>query len=133
MNNIFSYLFKHLIFHFLISVITIIIFVMYLKSTDYSGGEVGMAPFAIAILCLITIGISISVNVILKFFAKELSPFISSLNHILIFSLILIFYFGGNPFKPKEYLRDIDLWAILSCIISVIILNLGIKIQKNFV
>lgn len=133
MINFLSYFAKQLLSYFFISFCTIVIFLLYLSSTDYSGGEVGMAPFAIAIQCLVTIGITSLVIIFLKLFGVEISIIKNALLFTIIYILILIFFFGGNPFEPKKYLRDLDLWAVLGCISGYLIIRLRTLVRKNFI
>lgn len=73
-----SYFFKHLLSFFFIGIVSTIIFTFYLKTTSYSGGEIGMAPFLIAIYSLIVIGITSALTLILKILGIKISILKSS-------------------------------------------------------
>ena len=126
-----NYFFKHLFSYFFIGIVATIIFIFYLKTTTYSGGEIGMTPFLIALYSLIVIGITSAIILILKIIGIEISILKSSLLFSIIYLLLLIFYFDANPFKTNEYLGDVNLWMFLSEILSFLILNAGIIIRKK--
>lgn len=127
-----NYFFKHLFSFFCIGIVATIIFIFYLKTTTYSGGEIGMTPFLIAIYSLIVIGITSVVTVILKFIGIKISILKSSILFSIIYLLLLIFYFESNPFKTNQYLGDVNLWMFLSEILSATILNIALVIRRQY-
>ncbi len=126
-----NYFFKHLFSYFFIGIVATIIFIFYLKTTTYSGGEIGMTPFLITLYSLIVIGISSTIILILKIIGIEISIFKSSVLFSIIYLLLLIFYFDSNPFKTNVYLGDVNLWIFLSEILSFLILNTVTIIRKK--
>ena len=71
---------KHLLSYFLTSVLSNIIFVIYLKTTNYSGGEIGMAPLITMLNAIITSAISLIILICLRIFSIKVSIFISLIN-----------------------------------------------------
>lgn len=126
------YLLKHILSYFFISIIATTVFIIYLKSTTYSGGEVGMAPLVIMLNSLITLGISITLILILKIFKIEISILKSGAIFTFIYMTVLLFYFKSNPFEINHYLGDLVFWSYLSGIFAFFIFNLSLLVRKNF-
>lgn len=126
-----NYFFKQLFSFFFIGIVATIIFIFYLKTTTYSGGEIGMTPFLIALYSLIVIGITSIIILILKIIRIEISILKSSVLFSIIYLLLLICYFDANPFKTNAYLGDVNLWMFLSEIGSILILNTGIILRNK--
>ena len=120
---------KHLLSYFLTSVLSNIIFVIYLKTTNYSGGEIGMAPLITMLNAIITFAISLVVLICLRIFSIKVSIFISLTIFSLVSTLLLFTYFKINPFKG--YLSDVDLMALLSVIGASLLTCLFYLIKKN--
>ena len=120
---------KHLLSYFLTSVLSNIIFVIYLKTTNYSGGEIGMAPFITVLNAIITFSISIVLLICLRIFSIKVSVFISLTIFSLVSTLVLFLYFKINPFEG--YLSDVDLMALLSVIVASLLTCLFYLIKKN--
>ena len=53
------YLLKHILSFFICSLLSNLIFISYLQTTHYSGGEVGMVPLLAMLNSIISFGISI--------------------------------------------------------------------------
>lgn len=113
------YLLKHILSFFICSFLSNLIFISYLKTTHYSGGEVGMAPLGTILNSIISFGISFLFILVLRIMKRSFSvP--QGISLFTVFSILtLIFYFNANPFN--DYLGDVDLWTILSVIISSLI------------
>ena len=122
---------KHLLSYFLTSVLSNIIFVIYLKTTNYSGGEIGMAPFITMLNAIITFAISLVVLICLRIFRVKVSIFISLVIFSLVSTSVLFTYFKIKPFEG--YLSDVDLMALLSVIIASLLIYLVFLIKKKFV
>ena len=122
---------KHLLSYFLTSVLSNIIFVIYLKTTTYSGGVIGMAPFITMLNAIITFAISLVVLICLRIFRVKVSIFISLVIFSLVSTAVLFTYFKIKPFEG--YLSDVDLMALLSVIIASLLLYLVFLIKKKFV
>lgn len=120
---------KHLLSYFLTTVLSNIIFVVYLKTTNYSGGEIGMAPFITVLNAIITFAISIVLLICLRIFSIKVSVFISLTIFSLVSTLVLFLYFKINPFEG--YLSDVDLMALLSVIVASLLTCLFYLIKKN--
>ena len=120
---------KHLLSYFLTSVLSNIIFVIYLKTTNYSGGEIGMAPLITMLNAIITSAISLIILICLRIFSIKVSIFISLTIFSLVSTLLLFTYFEINPFKG--YLSDVDLMALLSVIGASLLTCLFYLIKKN--
>ncbi len=125
-----KYFFKHVLVYFLISLLATILFIFYLKTTNYSGGQIGMAPFVIVFYLFTCIGITSIPTLLLKIFKIEISVLKSSILFSIIYLLLLIFYFNSNPFNTDKYLGDINLWFFLSEVFSFLILNTVLIIRK---
>ena len=115
------YLLKHILSFFICSFLSNLIFISYLKTTHYSGGEVGMAPIGTMLNSIISFGISIVFLLFLRIMKRSFSVPQGILLFTIFSILSLFFYFNVNPFK--DYLGDVDLWTILSVIISSLILS----------
>ena len=127
-----NYYLKHFGAYLIISVLTIIIFIMFLAIKQYPGGEVGMIPLLTALNCVIAFFLSCVLLVILKF-KLELSLLQSTVLYTFFYCASIIFYFGANPFnRVDEISWNVDVWLLFSEIISVIIFNLGTLISKNW-
>ncbi len=122
---------KHLLSYFLTSVLSNIIFVIYLKTTNYSGGEIGMAPFITMLNAIITFAISLVVLICLRIFRVKVSIFISLVIFSLVSTSVLFTYFKIKPFEG--YLSDVDLMALLSVIIASLLIYLVFLIKQKFV
>lgn len=127
-----NYFIKHILSFFFIGIITIIIFILYLGTTNYSGGEIGMIPFLIAIYLLTVIGITSVLILFLKILGIDISILKSSALFSIIYLVFLIFYFDSNPFNTNKYLGDLNFWLFLSEVSSFLILNsIIIILRKN--
>lgn len=115
------YLLKHILSFFICSFFSNLIFISYLQTTHYSGGEVGMVPLLTMLNSIISFGISIVFILVLRIMKRSFSvP--QGISLFTFFSILtLIFYFNANPLK--DYLGDVDLWTILSVIISSLIVS----------
>jgi hypothetical protein len=122
---------KHLLSYFLTSVLSNIIFVIYLKTTNYSGGEIGMAPFITMLNAIITFAISLVVLICLRIFRVKVSIFISLVIFSLVSTSVLFTYFKIKPFEG--YLSDVNLMALLSVIIASLLIYFVFLIKKKFV
>ncbi len=120
---------KHLLSYFLTTVLSNIIFVIYLKTTNYSGGEIGMAPLITMLNAIITSAISLIILICLRIFSIKVSIFISLTIFSLVSTLLLFIYFKINPFEG--YLSDVDLMALLSVIVASLLTCLFYLIKKN--
>jgi hypothetical protein len=121
---------KHISHFFLASLLSNVFFILYLKTTEYSGGEIGMAPFITILNAIITFAISITVLVILKFLKIYLSTYVALFIFSLMSTLTLFTYFKINLFEG--YLSDVDLWAMISVFIACLIIGITSLIKKNF-
>nr|WP_315141717.1 hypothetical protein [uncultured Flavobacterium sp.] len=121
---------KHICHFFLASLLSNVIFILYLKATDYSGGEIGMAPFLTLLNATITFVISITVLVLLKFLKIYLSTYMALVMFSLVSTLTLFIYFKIDPFEG--YLSDVELWTMISVFIGCLIIGLTSLIKKNF-
>jgi hypothetical protein len=123
------YLLKHILSFFICGFLSNLIFISYLQTTQYSGGEVGMVPFLTMLNSIISFGISIVFILVLRIMKRSFSvP--QGISLFTVFSILtLFFYFNVNPMK--DYLGDLDLWTILSVIISSLILSLSFFIYKT--
>jgi hypothetical protein len=121
---------KHISHFFLASLLSNVIFIMYLKTTTYSGGEIGMAPFLTILNATITFVISIIVLVILKFLKIYLSTYVALVIFSLVSTLTLLFYFKIDPFEG--YLSDVELWAMVSVFIACMIIGLTSLIKRIY-
>lgn len=126
-----EYLAKHIIHFFLASFLSNVIFILYLKTTDYSGGEIGMVPFLTILCALITFLISTTLLFFLKIFKIFLSTYMALIMYSIIWTIVLFFYFKIHPFEG--YLSDVDLWSILSVYFACLLIGLTsfIKSQAN--
>lgn len=120
---------KHLFSYFLTSVLSNIIFVIYLKTTNYSGGEIGMAPFITMLNVSITFAISLVILICLRIFRVKVSIFISLAIFSLVSTSVLFTYFKIRPFDG--YLSDVYLMALLSVIVASLLTCLFFLIKKN--
>lgn len=121
---------KHLLSYFFTSVLSNIIFVTYLKTTNYSGGEIGMAPFITILNVIITFAISLVVLFFLRIFRFKVSIFISLAIFSLVSTSVLFTYFKIKPFEG--YLSDVDLMAFLSVILASLSICLFFLVKKRF-
>ena len=121
---------KHLLSYFLTSVLSNIIFVIYLKTTNYSGGEIGMAPFITMLNVSITFAISLIVLIFIRLFRTKVSVYIGLTIFSLVSTSVLFIYFKIKPFEG--YLSDVDLMALLSVIVASLSISLFLLIKKNF-
>ncbi len=128
-----KYFFKHVLVYFLISFLATILFVFYSKTTNYSGAQIGMAPFVIILYLLTSIGITSLFTLILKIIGVEISILISSFLFSIIYLVLLIFYFHSNPFQTNGHLSNLKLWFFLSEVLSFLILNIGFIIRKKVI
>ncbi len=124
-----EYWLKHLFSYFLTSVLSNIIFVIYLKTTNYSGGEIGMAPFITMLNVSITFAISLVILICLRIFRVKVSIFISLAIFSLVSTSVLFTYFKIKPFEG--YLSDVYLMALLSVIVASLLTCLIFLIKKN--
>jgi hypothetical protein len=100
---------------------------IYLSTSILPGGDIGMLPILIMILCLITTGISLAIVIIFHFLKKPLNY----LKAILVYHLI---YFGITGYETfgsvlqdwKDPHVQLNLWMLL---ISIIILIFSILIS----
>jgi hypothetical protein len=115
------YLLKHILSFFICGFLSNLIFISYLKTTHYSGGEVGMAPLGTILNSIISFGISIVFILVLRIMKRSFSvP--QGISLFTVFSILtLFFYFNVNPLK--DYLGDVDFWTIFSVIISSLIVS----------
>lgn len=90
-----------------------LLFTIYLTTTDLPGGEVGMAPFVIAIESLIAIFFS-SVIYLLVRIKNDISLIKTVLIYQIVHFLILMIS-GVNPFNKEmsEGLRNLSFWTYL--------------------
>ena len=121
---------KHLLSYFLTTVLSNIIFVIYLKTTNYSGGEIGMAPFITMLNVSITFAISLIVLIFIRLFRTKVSVYIGLTIFSLVSTSVLFIYFKIKPFEG--YLSDVDLMALLSVIVASLSISLFLLIKKNF-
>jgi hypothetical protein len=115
------YISKHILSFFICAFLSNLIFISYLQTTNYSGGEVGMVPFLTILNSIISFVISIVFILVLKIVKRSFSvP--QGISIFTVFSILtLFFYFNVNPLK--DYLGDVDFWTILSVIISSLIVS----------
>ena len=115
------YLLKHILSFFICGFLSNLIFISYLQTTHYSGGEVGMVPLLTMLNSIISFGISIVFILVLRIMKRSFSvP--QGISLFTVFSILtLFFYFNVNP--VKDYLGDVDFWTILSVIISSLIVS----------
>ena len=128
-----NYYLKHFISYVVISVLSTIIFTMFLSFKEYPGGAVGMAPFLIMINCVVAVFVTFVLLGILKFKLK-LNLLQSTILFSVVYSISMMFYFGANPLieSTDEMSWSVDLWSFVSEFISFAIFNLGIQINKKF-
>ena len=111
---------------FVIGFLNTIIFIEYLKTTNRSGGEVGMMPIGIMIACGITLIFSSLVIGILK--TKKNVSLNSSILIYHIIYFVVILYFGIElPELTNFSFKNIDLFIIL---IALFVWILAIAIAK---
>jgi hypothetical protein len=79
------------------SVLTFIMFMIIILSSDYSGGEIGMTPLAV----LIAIGIQLSISSVLFLlfnkFIKNVNNSIFLIFHILVYEFAFLFFTNNIP------------------------------------
>lgn len=121
---------KHIISFFLTSLLSNIIFIVYLKTTNYSGGQIGMAPLITFLNVAFTFGISILVLIFLKMVGIKVPVCIGLAIFSTVSSLILFLYFRIDPFNGS--MPDVDLCALLSVIIAGLIICLSVIAKKKF-
>jgi hypothetical protein len=117
---------KSILTYFLIAVIGTTVFANYLRLSGYPGGGVGMAPILAMITYLISFFISLAIISIIQFLLKyNLTLSKSNLIFVALYSLILAFYFGANPFETGigRMDSDVNVWVHLSGIISLCVIN----------
>lgn len=119
---------KHISHFFLASLLSNVIFILYLKTTSYSGGEIGMAPFLTILNATITFVLSLTVLVLLKFLKIYLSTYLALVIFSVVSTLTLFFYFTIDPFEG--YLSDVALWAMISVFIACLIIGVTSFIKK---
>ena len=124
-----GYLPKHISHFFLASFLSNVFFVIYLKTTNYSGGEIGMAPFVTILNTIITFIISITFLLLLKLLNIYLSTYMALIMFCLISTLTLFIYFKVDPFEG--YLSDVDLCAIISVFLACFIIGLTSLVKKK--
>lgn len=122
---------KHLISFFLTSLISNIIFIVYLKTTNYSGGQIGMAPYITFLNAASTFVISLLILVGLRMIQIKVPIWVGLAIFSIVSTLLLYTYFRMNPFEST--MSDVDLWAFLSVIIASLIICLSVYVRKKFV
>jgi len=121
---------KHIISFFLTSLLSNIIFIVFLKTTNYSGGQIGMAPFITFLNAACTFGISMLVLICLKMVRIKVPVCVGLGIFSIVSTLTLFIYFRINPFSGT--MPDVDLWALLSVIIAALLICISDLVKKNF-
>lgn len=128
--------FKYLTSFFLISLLSTLIFIWYIKQMKYPGGAVGMAPLVIMFGSFLSTIISMICLVFMNLILK-VKPSINQANLIFTFFYILIaiLFFGVNPFLSYEdqISQNINIWYILSQLISLSIMFIFYSIMRKMI
>jgi len=127
------FILKNFISFFLISLLSIIIFIWYLMYQGFPGGAVGMAPFGVIVNSVIAIIVSLIFIQLIKIVLKtELSLSKNNWIFTLIYILSSFVFLGSNPWEQNknEMFKNVDLWTYICEIISLFIVN-GILLIKK--
>lgn len=100
-----------------------------LKTTDYSGGEIGMLPIAYILSAGISAGISLILILLLKF-TKQLN-FLRAIILYFVVNLIVDIYYGLDPRNGKGFYKNVDNLIILTMILTFIIVIISYYFIKN--
>lgn len=111
-------------------VLNFIIFILCLKTTNYSGGEVGMVPLVVLLNSFLSYLCSIPTIFIAKRFYKW--TFLKTLFIYNIFYFIIFLFWGLNPLEGQGFLENIDLFIILIEVFSMLIVLFGAYLQQKY-
>lgn len=90
-----------------------------LKTTDYSGGEIGMLPIAYLLSSGISFVISLVLILILKF-GNQLNYFRAIILYFIL-NISVDIYYGLDPRNGKGFFKNVDILIILTIILTFII------------
>lgn len=90
-----------------------------LKTTDYSGGEIGMLPIAYLLSSGISFVISLVLILILKF-GNQLNYFRAIILYFIV-NIGVDIYYGLDPRNGKGFFKNVDILIILTIILTFII------------
>lgn len=111
-------------------ILNYIIFIQYLKTTNYSGGEVGMVPLIVLLVSFISFLCSIVSIFIIKKFSDF--SFLKTLTIYNIFYFIIFLFWGLNPFEGQGFLENVDLFVIFIEVFSMSIVLCGAYLQQKY-
>ena len=111
-------------------ILNYIIFIQYLKTANYSGGEVGMVPLIILLVSFISFICSILTIFITKRFSDF--SFLKTLSTYNIFYFIIFLFWGLNPLEGQGFLDNLDLFIILIAVFSMLIVLSGAYLEKKY-
>ena len=90
-----------------------------LKTTNYSGGEIGMLPIAYLLSSGISFVISLVLILILKF-GNQLNYFRAIILYFIV-NIGVDIYYGLDPRNGKGFFKNVDILVILTIILTFII------------
>lgn len=127
------YYIKHFFSYVIISVLSVMIFILFLGShPEYPGGAVGMAPFLIVLNCIIATCIAFILLLLLRIKTK-ISLLASTTMFAILYCLVLIFYFDSNPLeKGNAMARNVNTLGYLCLLLSFILFNLSLAIRSAY-
>ncbi|MBD8019147.1 hypothetical protein [Kaistella pullorum] len=91
-----------------------------LKTTNYSGGEIGMLPIAYLLSSGISFVISLVLILILKF-GNQLNYFRAIILYFIV-NIGVDIYYGLDPRNGKGFFKNVDILIILTIILTFIII-----------
>lgn len=117
--------------YILIGIANAVLYTLYVGTTGLPGGSIGMIPIAIAIECLITVGASIAIVLLLEFFKLN----INYTKSIIIFHIIYIAIIARTGFVSlfgdwSDPYIQLDIWLI-GIMLVIFLLSLFIAISLD--
>lgn len=120
-----------LLIYILIGIANSVLYTLYLGTTGLPGGNIGMMPILIILVCLITVGASIAIVLLLKFFKLK----INYTKAIIIFHIIYTVLIGRTGFVAlfgdlSDPYIQLEIW-LTGIMLVIFLLSLFIAIRLD--
>ncbi|WP_209391356.1 hypothetical protein [Chryseobacterium sp. RR2-3-20] len=101
------------------AVLNFVVLTSLIKTTNYSGGEIGMVPVVVWLVSFIALIIALIISLVWNHYKKLKLNVALSIYNIIYF--VIFVYMGLNPINEMGFFKNVDLFVIISAVLSWII------------
>ncbi len=98
------------------AVLNFLILTLFVKTTNYSGGEIGMVSVVVWLVSFISLIFALIISLIGNYFGKQNLKLALLIYNSIYF--IIFVYLGLNPINDMGFFKNVDLFIIISTILS---------------